>query len=220
MAEDNTVSFGDIEVTHDGEMNNLVFIVRDLRMAFTKNGSRLFNAEEFKGTASYSGVLISADDDTNDALQDIISALVDEHLKGKRPKNDDYICLKVGNDMVDKDGEVYDGFEDNLAIKFKNKEGVNDAPQVYSEAKELIEEFPDKRVFKDGCTVDAQIRLYAYAGENNGISAECQALIMVDKGTPFAGGSSGSTDATGLLAGREAKTDDADSVFGSKRKKK
>lgn len=223
MSEENTVEFGNIEATHDGKLNNLEFVLRDLRMAFTQNGKNMFDAETFKGVEAHNGMFIIQEEDQMNDMEAMIKALVDEHLNGVMPKNPDYICLKIGDDQVatkgDNAGEVYDGFEGNLAIKWKNKTANHAAPQVYSSAHELIEKFPDKRVFRDGCICDVQFRLYAYSTSDGdtGVSAECQAVIMVDEGTPFT--AARVADTGKLLGGRKPSGDSGAAVFGRRRKK-
>lgn len=206
--------------------NNLTLtlgIDKPVRFAMTNDGKKLFEPEEYKGKKHFSGYLIIEDKKEQEALVEII-----EYLGGKLseglPEDPDYIALKNGDDCIyskgENKGEVYEGFAGHMAVKFKRREDEG-APEVYSEQGDLIESYPDKRVYHDGSYGRAQIRFFAYENSNgSGIGCDIVAVLYTDKGERIVSkGGGGGTDKAALFKGRKqgAGKDERNSVFGKKK---
>jgi len=232
MSED-TKTIGGFEV--EEYKNNLTLILGEdtpVRLAMTSDGKKLFLPEDFKGKKSYGGYAIIEDKAQKKGIQEVVDYLIEKHLDGEAPDEDKYNALKVGDDCVykkgDNKGEIFEGFEGNLAIKFKKSElrndgSPNDTPEVYSSGGDLIESYPDKRVFKDGCYGRVQVRLYAYEYEGIPvIGCDFDAVLYTDKGERIESKGGGvKVDKSKLFKGHDvdAGVDDRNDVFGKGKKK-
>lgn len=210
--------------------NNLTLtlgVSTPVRIAMSSDGKKFFEPEDFKGNKSYGAFAIVEDEEQQEGLQEVVKYLVDKHLDGEFPEEDKYNALKEGDDCVykkgDNKGEIFEGFEGNLAVKLK-KGDKNDAPEVYSASGELIESFPDKRIYKDGCYGRVQIRLYAYEYEGMPvIGCDFDAVLYLDKGNRIETKGGGSrTNKQSLFKGHDVDkgVDDRNEVFGKKKDKK
>lgn len=219
------------------ENTNVELVVENVRLAFSNNGKALFEAEEYQGKHNFKADLILDDEAVNqvkEAIAHLVICNVDDDFEvsdlGSEFDEDGeieglkHVALRVGNLNISKkseDGSPYDGFEGNLYIKSKRPEDQG-APAVFADTEEEITEFPDARIYKDGCYANVAVRLY-YSEKWEMIGAVIEAVIYTDEGEPFTVDQSYSVNEQKkkkLIGSHKPKESKAKKAFGKKKKKK
>lgn len=218
------------EWTANDNGDNVEFVAENVRFAFTRNGKSLFEPETFKKSTKFKGSFIIEEDDTLEQVKEVITYLVKNNVDEDFEFPDDFdgsiddlehVFLRVGNNNTNKEGEVYDGFADKffLAATRPEKQGP---PSVFADTEEEITEFPDTRVFKDGCYGNLAVRAY-YSNEWDMLGLTIEAVIYTDEGEAFTADSSYSTNddkKKKLFGSHKKKESKAGKAFGKKKDKK
>lgn len=216
----------DWEASEDGK--NVEFVAEGVRIAFTKNGQNFFEPEEYKKQRKFKGQFIIEDEDVLEQAKEILQYLVVNNVDEDFDVEDfegevdglEHIFLRNGDKNENKNGEVYDGFAGNFYIAATRSEKQG-APTVFADTGDEIEDYPDARVFKDGCYANVALRAY-YSEEWEMIGCNIEAVIYTEEGEPFTGDNSYSTneDKKKKLFGKfKPKQSKAKKVFGKKKKK-
>lgn len=211
--------------------NNATFVVgerQDVRFAMSSDGAKFIEPEDYEGDEVYGGFAIVEDKAQQDGIRKIMDYMIKEHLDGEITDDVNYIAIKNGDDCVysqgDHAGEIYEGFEGNLALKLKKKRfrkdgKENPAPEVYGQDGELITSLPDKRVLHDGSYGRVQVRVYTYEYRGKkSIGLDFDAILYTKEGErilPKGGGKR--VNKSALMSGYDPQEveDVRNSVFGN-----
>ena len=146
---------------------NVTLTVKKARIAFSQNGLGLFNSQEFKDSGAYrwgcSLILSDEDKAKVEEAQKLIAKYYKIDLSDLGKNN---LALRDGNKNTNKDGEVYDGFEDKFYISCAKSDNNKDAqgnrftgddtpkkpakPPIVKHARNTITDPTDERVLQDG----------------------------------------------------------------------
>lgn len=158
--------------------------LNNVRLSFP----HLFKPSAYKGGKSepkYSCQLLMDPDrnaDEIDDLEDAIEELIDEAFNGKKPKGMREV-IKEGNDKEDDEGNVVDGYEDQIYVKASSKKPV---PVVDADLSLLTE--ADGKPY-GGCFVNAAVRLYAQDNDyGRHINVQLESIQFLSDGDPFGSG--------------------------------
>jgi len=92
-------------------------------------------------------------------------------------------CYRDGENRLNKDGEVYDGYAGMMYVTAKNKS----KPTIIDQRRELLTEADNKPY--SGCYVNAKIEVYANTNaETRGVFATLLGVQFVRDGDRFGGG--------------------------------
>lgn len=223
----------DWEARDDG--NNVEFVAEGVRFAFTGNGKHLLIPETYKKQTKHKGKFIVEDD--NDTVKGMMEEIVTHLVRTFTDEDDfvfpsdydgeiddlDYVFYSVGDNHSAKGSdEPYDGFEGNMVINATRPEKQGPV-SVFADTQDEITEFPDPRLFRDGCYGNLAGR--AYYTENDGDAMICctiEAVIYTDEGEPFSADQSYSKNddkKKKLFGSHKPKESKAKKAFGKKKKK-
>ena len=225
----------DWEMRDDGK--NAEFVAEDVRFAFTKNGKNLLEPETFKKSTKYKGTFIVEEDNEEvdgmmrEMVQTLVRNNVDDMDDWEFPDDFDgeidgveYVFYQNGDDQKAKGtDDIYDGFEGNMCIKATRGEKQG-APAVFADTGDEVTEFPDTRLFRDGCRGNLAGR--AYVMDSDGeilICCTIEAVIYTDEGESFTADQSyaKNDDKKNKLFGKhKLKKNKAEKAFDKKKKKK
>ena len=168
-------------------MSNIV--LKNVRLSFPS----LFNKSMFQGVeGKYEATFLIPKEDksTIDTINKAIAELYAQN-KVKVPLTADKICLKDGDTITNKDGDIMDGYAGCMSFKAASSKPV----QIVNRDKSPITE--EQNLIYAGCYVNAVVGLWyqsnAYGKRVNG---NLMAVQFVDHGEAFG---SGNADASAMF---------------------
>lgn len=160
--------------------------LKNVRLSFPSIFTRsVFNEEEGKYEATF---LIPKDDvKTKKIIDEAIEAALTAAKVPNVPR--DKYCIKEGNDCLNRDGEVYDGYEGHWALKASQ----NKRPTVINRDKTPLTQ--DDDVIYAGCYVNAVIDFWIQNNKfGKRVNANLYGVQFVKDGEPFGSGPVDVTD--------------------------
>lgn len=166
------------------------------------NYCRLYEPSSFDGDpdkAKYSCTLLIEKGSKTQKLVDekINEVAIEKWGEDKGPKllkklrSDDKVCLRVGDEKLNRDGEVVDGFADHLYINASNAQ----KPIVLNANKEEVTAENQSTGPKSGDYGSAVIRLWAQDNQwGQRINAQLDYVLLARRGDSLGGGSLLSAD--------------------------
>lgn len=149
-------------------------------------------------------------------MESVLNAVATEKFGAGGPKlvaamEDTRKCFRSGDKKVNKDGDVYEGFEGNTYVVAKCKE--DEPPKFFTQNKEQITDPRDVgRLFQPGSFFDVIIDVYGLdvPGQSKGVFSTLKGVQIVKKG-PFLG--SGTTADADDFEERPAESVEADDLL-------
>jgi hypothetical protein len=182
-------------------------VLKNVRLAFPDN---LWVAGVGKGVPAGTlpkfgcTLLIEPGSENDKAIQAAIVRTTNEKFKDKaqfvRNKikgNSGTCCYLDGNERVNQEGKIYDGFENMMALKVARREKDGAPRVVTSKNKDVAPGEPGAPY--GGCYVNAIVEPFAYDNVNKGVSSGLVLVQFAKDGKAFGGGAS-KADADALPA--------------------
>ena len=171
-----------------------MFMLKNVRMSYPV----IYKPEAFKKNApKYSAVfLLEPDSDQHKAVMEEIKRVAKEAFEGKavavlkKQNASDRKLVREGNDKVNDDDVITDGYEDMVYIKGANKSKVK---LVNRDRSALTEE---DGVLYGGCYVNAQLDIWAHDNDyGKFINCKLLAIQFWGEGEPFSTDTAADLDA-------------------------
>lgn len=111
--------------------------------------------------------------DALNAIDDAVYDIIQETWRGKIKLGDDKLPLKNGNDKMDSNDQVWEGYENKYYLSATANEGYQ--PKLIYRKEYVTDDLEIRRIFYAGCRVNAIVRIWA---QNNSFGKRVNCSLL------------------------------------------